>query len=280
MPSKSSGFTLWHSAGQKKTDVVEQQQTPMHDRIDAALTQIETDHQVRILYACESGSRAWGFASTDSDYDVRFIYVHPRDWYLSVFEGRDVIELPIDSVLDVNGWDLRKRLQLLEQSNPTLLEWIQSPIVYREAKAEMDAFRQLSQPWFSSQRGFHHYVSMAKRNFREYLRGDQVRLKKYFYVLRPLLCCRWIEQGRGVPPIEFHALVQTLIHDPNLLQAIDQLLQQKMSGIESDVGPRIPAISDWIEAELVRFDTTPIVQPSDKPPAATLDQYFRSVVNA
>ena len=80
----------------------------MHDRIDAALTQIETDHQVRILYACESGSRAWGFASTDSDYDVRFIYVHPRDGYLSVFQGRDVIELPIDNVLDINGWDLRK----------------------------------------------------------------------------------------------------------------------------------------------------------------------------
>ena len=197
-----------------------------------------------------------------------------------MFQGRDVIELPIDSVLDVNGWNLRKSLQLLEQSNPTLLEWIQSPIVYREAKQEMAAFRQLSQPWFSPLRGFHHYVSMAKRNFREYLRGDQVRLKKYFYVLRPLLCCRWIEQGRGVPPIEFHALVQTLIHDPNLLQAIDQLLQQKMSGIESDVGPGIPAISDWIEAELTRLDTTPIVQPSDKPPAATLDQYFRSVVNA
>ena len=121
---------------------------------------------------------------------------------------------------------------------------------------------------------------MAKRNFREYLRGDQVRLKKYFYVLRPSLCCRWIEQGRGVPPIEFHTLVQTLISDPALLQAIDQLLQQKMSGTELDHGPRIPAISDWIEAELVRFDTTPIVQSGDKPPAATLDQFFRKIVNA
>ena len=251
----------------------------MRERIEAALTQIETDHQVRILYACESGSRAWGFASTDSDYDVRFIYVYPRDWYLSVFQGRDVIELPIDNVLDINGWDLRKSLQLLEQSNPTLLEWIQSPIVYREAKPEMDAFRQLSQPWFSPLRGFHHYVSMAKRNFREHLRGDRVRLKKYFYVLRPLLCCRWIEQGRGVPPIEFHTLVKTLISDPALLQAIDRLLQQKMNGIESDYGSRIPAISDWIEAELVRFDTTPIVPPSDKPPAATLDHYFRSILN-
>ena len=120
----------------------------MHDRIDAALTQIETDHQVRILYACESGSRAWGFASTDSDYDVRFIYVHPRDWYLSVFQGRDVIELPIDSVLDVNGWDLRKSLQLLEQSNPTLLEWIQSPIVYREAKPGLRELPEGCHFWF------------------------------------------------------------------------------------------------------------------------------------
>ena len=88
------------------------------EKLDA----IEAEHGVQILYACESGSRGWGIASQDSDYDVRFIYCHRRDWYLAVGEPRDVIELPINDVLDINGWDLRKALQLMRKSNPTLLE--------------------------------------------------------------------------------------------------------------------------------------------------------------
>ena len=99
--------------------------------IQEKLNQLEAEYGVQILLAVESGSRAWGFASPDSDYDVRFIFWHPKDWYLSVFEQRDVIELPVDAVLDISGWDIRKALRLLWKSNAALIEWLNSPIVYR-----------------------------------------------------------------------------------------------------------------------------------------------------
>ncbi len=93
----------------------------MERTIKAGLAEIEAQENVRIVYACESGSRAWGFPSSDSDYDVRFIYLHPLEWYLSIEKRRDVIERPITGVLDVNGWDLRKALQLFRKSNPLSL---------------------------------------------------------------------------------------------------------------------------------------------------------------
>ncbi|MDX2226561.1 MAG: nucleotidyltransferase domain-containing protein, partial [Verrucomicrobiae bacterium] len=156
-------------------------------QIDFHLDQIETTHNVRILHACESGSRAWGFASTDSDWDVRFIYVHPRDFYLSIESHRDVIENPISDDLDISGWDLRKALGLLLKSNPPLLEWISSPIVYRQDPDFLRNFRRLSEDFYSPQRCFRHYLHMAEGNHRHYLLGETIALKKYFYVLRPVL---------------------------------------------------------------------------------------------
>src|SRR5947209_3872560 len=104
----------------------------MKDKIIAKLYEIEKEQSVKILYAVESGSRAWGFASKDSDYDIRFIYVHPIDWYISIEEKRDVIEYPVKDLLDFSGWDIRKALQLYKKSNPPLYEWLVSPIVYLE----------------------------------------------------------------------------------------------------------------------------------------------------
>jgi len=250
----------------------------MRERIEAALEQIEREHGVRIVYACESGSRAWGFASTDSDYDVRFIYARARNWYLSVFEGRDVIELPIDTVLDVNGWDLRKSLQLLEKSNPTLLEWLQSPIVYREQSEVMSRFRSIARTHFSPVRGFHHYYAMAKGNYREYLQAESVRRKKYFYVLRPLLCCQWIASGKGMPPIEFQVLVDAMLQDASVRAAVDDLLREKMAGAELDELPRIPVLNDFITKMLVHFEQTPVTDAGEKPPVAQLDEFFRASI--
>ena len=171
------------------------------------LADLERRYDVTVLFACESGSRGWGFASPDSDYDVRFVYVHRLPWYLAVEPGRDVIEQPISGELDVGGWDLRKALQLLRDSNPTLLEWLRSPIVYRQDAAWTDRFRTLAERGFSQVRGYHHYVSMARKNLREHLYADVVRYKKYLYVLRPLLAARWIRDGHGVPPMRFAELV-------------------------------------------------------------------------
>jgi len=178
----------------------------IRQQIVEELSKIEQEEEVRILYACESGSRAWGFPSKDSDYDVRFIYVRPESWYLSIFEKRDVIEHPISGMLDINGWDLKKALNLFRKSNPPLLEWLQSPIVYREIPDVTEQIRMISPLTFSPRSCIYHYLHMAKGNYREYLQGEQVKVKKYFYVLRPILACFWIEKRGTMPPIEFERL--------------------------------------------------------------------------
>ncbi|MBK7982506.1 MAG: nucleotidyltransferase domain-containing protein [Candidatus Competibacteraceae bacterium] len=247
--------------------------TEILERLDA----IERRDAVRILYACESGSRAWGFASPDSDYDVRFIYAHPRDWYLSVHveRRRDVIERPIEDLLDINGWDLRKALQLMLKSNPPLFEWLYSPIVYRERAGFRQAMLALTPTYYAPLGCAWHYLQMARGNQREYLRGDPVRLKKYLYVLRPLLAIRWLESGRGVVPMPFRALVATLLPAGEVRDAIERLLVAKQSSGELAWGPRIPALSDWIAAELERLEAGPLLESAAKPDSALLDRTFR-----
>lgn len=233
----------------------------MRVQIMDALRDIETRHDVTVLFACESGSRGWGFASPDSDYDVRFIYVNRLPWYLTVTPRRDVIELPISGDLDVNGWDLRKALGLMRESNPTLLEWLRSPVVYREDEAAMPRFRALSEAVFSNARGWHHYASMAKKNFREHLQADEVRYKKYLYVLRPLLAARWIRTQPGVPPMRFADLAQkTLdpVRDATLIEEINALLEVKMRAGEAATSPRWPGIHAFIESELAANAAEPV----------------------
>lgn len=241
------------------------------------LATLERQHQVKVLFACESGSRGWGFASPDSDYDVRFVYVNRLPWYLTVEPGRDVIEQPISGELDISGWDLRKTLQLLRESNPTLLEWLRSPIVYRQESPWAERLRVLAEEWFSPVRGYHHYVSMAKRNLREHLYGEVVRYKKYLYVLRPLLAARWIREGRGVPPMRFAELASQTLTDRAVLDEVNALLEVKMRAGESATSPRWAGIHAFIEAELAdALSHTP-----DKGPNADgrrLDQFLHDAV--
>jgi hypothetical protein len=223
--------------------------------IQQRLAAIESEHGVRVLYACESGSRGWGFVSPDSDYDVRFIYVHPLPWYLQVSPQRDVIELPISDVLDINGWELRKALGLLKKGNATLVEWLDSPVVYRADGPFLDAIRAAARQTHRPERSFHHYVHMARRNYREYLRGDTVRLKKYLYALRPLLATLWIEQGRGVAPMRFQDLVDGIVTESALRSGIEQLLAIKRAAPESEYGLPLPIINAFINAELTRLES-------------------------
>lgn len=233
--------------------------------IENRLTAIERDHQVHILLACESGSRAWGFASPDSDFDVRFLYVHSLPWYLRIHTDRDVIECPIMDDLDINGWELRKALRLLAKGNATLHEWLNSPIRYRSDPAFLDDFQATASACHQPQRAFHHYGHMARGNYREFLLRDQVRLKKYLYVLRPLLATLWIERGLGLVPMRFLTLVETLIDDHDLRVAIDQLLAIKVATGEAQHGQPVPLINGFIEHELKRLEA---VTP---PPATTID---------
>ncbi|WP_282297637.1 nucleotidyltransferase domain-containing protein [Stenotrophomonas sp. PS02289] len=252
----------------------------------AELDRIERDHDVRILMACESGSRGWGFSSPDSDYDARFIYVHRQPWYLSVNEAtgpgqaqRDVIELPIDDELDVSGWDLRKALRLVSKSNPTLSEWLRSPIVYRQDDAAVAALLQAVDQFHSPLGSWWHYYNMASSNFRGYLRGERVRTKKYLYVLRPLLACRWIEQDVATPPpMAFEHLLDRLLPTGPVREAIDQLLVVKRASAEVADGPRVAVISDFIESELEAMAAGAPPLPAGNGSADALDALFRRML--
>ena len=211
------------------------------------------EHGIRILYACESGSRAWGFASPDSDYDVRFIYTHPKNWYLSfdVERKRDVIEYPIVDEIDCSGWDLRKALYLFTRTNGALIEWLNSPIKYIEVSESAERLRSLVPKTMNSTALCYHYSHMARGNAREYLFKDQVRLKKYFYVLRPLLAIRYIEQHNSAPPVEFRKLVDA-VAPSEILQGIDNLLELKRNTPELGNGNQIPEINEFITSEIER----------------------------
>jgi predicted nucleotidyltransferase len=244
-------------------------------RVADALSSIEAERRVRVLYACESGSRAWGFASRDSDYDVRFLYVHERDWYLSVEDRRDVIEVPIDDELDVSGWDLRKALRLLRKSNPALHEWLSSPLVYQQEAGFAAGFRALAAEFYSPGRCFTHYLHMAYGNWRDYLRGRElVSLKKYFYVFRPLLACRWLERQLGQVPMRFATLVDQVLDEAEVRAAVDDLVVRKSAGEELAVAPAVEVLSRFIEAEFPRLDA--LIAPAESAgDVEDLSRFFR-----
>lgn len=252
----------------------------MKVHIQAELAELARQEHIHIVYACESGSRAWGFPSTDSDYDVRFIYVRPLEWYLSITDKRDVVERPINQLLDMSGWDLRKALQLLTKSNPPLLEWLQSSIVYVEQSDVSNELRTLANRLFSPKACMYHYLSMARGNYRTYLQQEQVRMKKYFYVLRPLLACMWIEQHRSIPPLSFQQLVEAFIpeHSP-LAEAITTLLAQKMQGLESDFEPRIEVLNEFIERQLDYYTQVATQMEAGQPVSISqVDTLFQQIV--
>jgi predicted nucleotidyltransferase len=248
----------------------------MEEIISSHLREIEISEKVKIVYACESGSRAWGFPSMDSDYDVRFLYLRPVEWYLSIDEKRDVIERPVNAGLDINGWDLKKALQLFRKSNPPLLEWLGSPIIYLERYSVVAQMRELTSVYYSPSACLYHYLHMARGNFREYLKGEEVWVKKYFYVLRPILAMNWIEKELGVVPTDFNVLVGELITEPKLKTEVHHLLAAKHAGAELDRAPRNEPISRFIERELERLETYEITNHKRPAFADKLDELFRA----
>ena len=221
----------------------------MREVILSKLEEIEKQYDVHILLAVESGSRAWGFESPDSDYDVRFIYVRKQSDDLKLEGIRDVIELPIDDTLDINGWDITKTLRLLYKSNPTLFEWFSSPIIYRKDAEFFSKFEPLLAEYFSTKNGLYNYLSMAKSNYREFLQGDVVKAKKYFYVLRPILACRWILDKAAPPPMRFTDLASAEL-PVDLQSEVDRLLNIKMNTPEIKMIPRVDAINKYLDESI------------------------------
>jgi uncharacterized protein len=226
------------------------------------LVAVERDENVRILYACESGSRGWGFASPDSDCDVRFIYARPVREYLRILPVRDVIEETPGPVFDVSGWDLRKALGLLAKGNATLIEWLSSPVVYMQDDAFVNDLRSVAAQVYQPVRSFHHYASMARGNYREYLQGDTVRAKKYLYVLRPVLAAQWVLERPVLPPMAFEELVHATVQSGEVIAEIEQLLAQKRKAGEADLLPRRPVLNMFIERLLAGFESARPLEPA------------------
>ena len=232
------------------------------DTILSELEKIEEQYGVRVLHAVESGSRAWGFASPDSDYDVRFVYVRPTVDYIRLDEPRDVIEWKLDEVLDINGWDLQKALKQFARGNATLFEWSESPVVYRTTD-EWNKIRETAKQYFSEKAAVYHYYGTAMSTWAGYLKEDTVRYKKYFYALRPLLAARYIERFHAVPPVLFDDLLK-MDMEPDLRSAIDDLLEKKKVTTEGEHHPHIPMIRDFIREELQKQKAISDSLPDDR----------------
>lgn len=251
----------------------------MLDIIQSKLREIESCEQVRILHCVESGSRAWGFASPDSDYDVRFVYIRKPEEYLRLETTRDVIEWQLDDTLDINGWDLQKALRLLHHSNPTLFEWNASPVIYHTTDA-WTSLQKLIASCFMQKPALHHYINMAKNNYREYLQSDMVKLKKYFYVLRPVLACRWILDNQTPPPVAFTELAAACL-PASLKGEVRRLLELKINASEMDLGPRIQPINDFLDCNIMEITESINQMPPSQPTGwKELNEAFLRILRA
>lgn len=208
----------------------------------------------QLIYACESGSRAWGFQSKDSDYDIRFIYLQEKKKYISVFDHDETIEKTIGN-LDYAGWDFRKSLRLLAKSNPPLLEWLHSPIVYHSVSEIMKEYISLSKVFYNPIAAIYHYYHMARNNYNQYIKNrDELWVKKYFYVLRLILACKYIEQNNySIVPVKFDDLLY-LLPSRELYDDVLNLIQKKMNGEELRWGESVNSISLFLSEEIKRLD--------------------------
>lgn len=216
--------------------------------IEERLSVIEKKHNVEIIYACESGSRAWGFASPDSDYDVRFIYVRKPLEYLTIGESTDHIQAGDDGIIDINGWDIKKALGLLHKGNPTLIEWMRSPIVYRSLLAG-GTLRNTAASSFNPVAAIHHYYNMGLNTFSTHLMGAKARPKKYFYALRSALAVEWVLRNGTMPPVPMSNLLNSSKLIPQaspLREAIVQLHEEKISTPELHERQHVKVIQDFL----------------------------------
>ena len=247
----------------------------MKEKILEKLKEIEKSKNVEILFAIESGSRAWGFASPDSDYDIRFIYKHKLEYYLSLWEKPDLIEFMTEDDLDGSGWDLRKTVKLLAKSNAPLIEWLFSPIVYFKNDDFAKQMQDLAVECFSPIAVLHHYLGTTK-NFMDVCEMEEVKLKNYFYALRTALAGKWIIENNTFPPVAFADLLP--IAPQNIQEKIVELQQIKANQDEKYLHPKEALITDFL-LETVQFNQENSSKlGSGKKLSEELDLFFREML--
>lgn len=225
----------------------------MRKTILTELENIEKEHGVKILYAIESGSRGWGFESTDSDYDVRFIYQRPLEWYIRVDEQKDTLDLPIDEVLDINGWDISKVIKLMAKSNSCIFEWLSSPIIYRENETLAQGLKEVAGYYYRPKAGVYHYINLAKNSMKYMEEDGSIRIKKFFYALRPVMASLYIEKYRVVPPMNLMDIMKELTLEKALVTEIKELILYKQKLTEADTFYPSETLKDFVVGHIQRL---------------------------
>ena len=224
------------------------------NNIKQTLNELETEKQIHILMAIESGSRGWGFPSSDSDYDCRFVYAQSLEKYLTIGEVTDHISLPVDEIYDVDGWDLKKLLIHIKKSNPTVWEWLQSPIIYREEKEFREQCMTLAKLYFNEKTTLYHYKSLAYNKVQEIKETALGKLKAYFYALRSALACDYVLNYHSIPPMEINKLMDSLKLESELISEIEQFIALKATVDEAYVIESPTKLLGYIEKKLLICD--------------------------
>jgi len=240
------------------------------------IKQLEVTKNIEILLAVESGSRAWGCPSPDSDYDIRIIYKRSRSEYLEIDDKPDSIDYFHGALLDINGWDIKKVLKLIRKSNATPFEWAQSPIVYKERDGFKDKILDLCTYYFQARHTVNHYKGIAKNSMNSLLK-DEIKLKKLFYVLRPLMAAHWIIERNEIPPMDIPSLLN-IITDKSVANHIQQLLKIKDSANEDYVHKVEPIITDYISNQFEMIYSTQVEEHSDPPNSDRLNELFKDLI--
>jgi predicted nucleotidyltransferase len=252
----------------------------MTDKILQSLKTLESEKNIQILLACETGSRGWGFPSPDSDYDVRLIYLHKKDWYLSLNEGKDTIELFLEkNEIDISGWDLRKSLRLLWKSNPPLLERIQSPIIYSSDPIFLAEINTLAQSSYSRIATIHHFLNMAKKALDEISESKEYKLKRFFYALRASTACLWVLEKEEIPPIEFLKMYKYLNLPEDLVQRISELIKFKASISEGYIHQGEKPLIEFMKQCIIRAEEEAKSLPSSNGSMKDFNQFFVGTLN-
>lgn len=203
-----------------------------------------------------------------------------RNFYLSLQDNKDFIDWELNEVLDINGWDLKKALQHFHKSNATLFEWSNSPVVYYTTDEWKQLYEGVASKYFACKASMYHYYGTANKNYYEYLTEDMVKYKKYFYVLRPILACKWIEEKKCPPPVPFHELFDSVLEN-DMKAAVEELLAKKVKMSESDKAPKIETINQYIEEKLAYYKELLETMPDDRNPDwEPLDEAFFRMVNS
>jgi len=250
----------------------------MEKIIKERLLEIEKEQNIKILYGCESGSRAWGFPSPDSDYDVRFLYAQSKERYLSIIDGKDGLDFPINDLLDINGWDIRKTLRLILKSNASPMEWLQSPIIYDEKDDFKKEIFDLAKSYFNPRATAHHYLGISKNLLEQGIVGEKFKIKKYFYVLRSLLSAKWIIEKNEIAPMEFHLLLQLINDQKELVHEIQTLLELKKNSMEGATTSVQKMIHQFVISEFEKCNEAVKKIEKKTNDKSELDTFFRKII--